>query len=437
MSKPRSAWWPSALALVASVAGLVFASLSTWDYAQHLDRQIHDVHCSFIPGMPPEKAAENACKVAMYSPYAAILRSTYWGGIPVALFAVGAFAFFTAFSAYALFGGWERPRRASQFLAGVSLTPVAASAVMAFLSATRLHHFCKTCVGIYASSALLAVAAFAMVLVEGRELRAALAAVRGDAPRAGAGGVPATLVDAALDDTPPPRAPGGFLLVPTWLLVLGLCAATPALVYASALPSYASHVNACGKLEQPKADPGVLIHAAPAGATQPATLFVDPLCPTCKALHQRLVAEGMYDGLDTTLVLFPLDSECNWMIDRPLHPGSCMVSKAILCAGDAKARAVLEWAYDNQEQLLSLAKGGDAAGARAMVKARFPEVDACIDTKETSQRLTKVLRYIVKNHLPVSTPQIYIGETRLCDEDTDMGLPYAMGKLAPGLVAAK
>ena len=72
-----------------------------------------------------------------------------------------------------------------------------------------------------------------------------------------------------------------------------------------------------------------------------------------------------------------------------------------------------------------------------MVKARFPEVDACIDAKETNQRLIRMLRFIVKNHLPVSTPQIYLGETRLCDEDTDMGLPYAMGKLAPGLVAAK
>ena len=38
--------------------------------------------------MPPEKAAENACKVAMYSPYAAILRDKYWGGVPIALFAV-------------------------------------------------------------------------------------------------------------------------------------------------------------------------------------------------------------------------------------------------------------------------------------------------------------------------------------------------------------
>lgn len=436
MSKLRSAWWPSALALVASIAGLVFASLSTWDYAQHLDRQIHDVHCSFIPGLPPEKAVENACKVAMYSPYAAIFRDSYWGGVPIALFAVGAFAFFTAFAVYALAAGRGRPRRASQFLALAGVTPVAASAVMAFLSATRLGQFCKTCVGIYFSSALLAVAALAAVFVERRELRLALEALRSDSPRAGSGGVAPTIVDGALDMSAPPREAGSLLLVPAWLLALGICAATPALVYASAMPSYAGQVNSCGKLEAPGEPADGLLRVTPAGATQPATMFVDPLCPTCKALHQRMVAEGVYDGLDTTLVLFPLDNECNWMLDRAVHPGSCMVSKAVLCA-DSKARSVLEWAYDNQEQLLGLAKGGDLAGARAMVKARFPEVDACIDSKETGKRLSKMLRYIVKNHLPVSTPQVFLGDTRLCDEDTDMGLPYAMHKLAPSLVVTK
>ena len=55
-------------------------------------------------------------------------------------------------------------------------------------------------------------------------------------------------------------------------------------------------------------------------ANQQGTLFIDPLCPTCKALHQRLVADGLFEQLDTTLVLFPLDSDCNWMLDRPVHP---------------------------------------------------------------------------------------------------------------------
>ena len=40
------------LAVVAAVLGLVFAAYSTYDYAAQLDRQVHAVHCSFVPGAP-------------------------------------------------------------------------------------------------------------------------------------------------------------------------------------------------------------------------------------------------------------------------------------------------------------------------------------------------------------------------------------------------
>jgi len=33
----------------------------------------------------------------------------------------------------------------------------------------------------------------------------------------------------------------------------------------------------------------------------------------------------------------------------------------------------------------------------------------------------------------LTTPQVYLGGQRLCDEDADMGLPYALGVLAPSL----
>jgi hypothetical protein len=68
-----------------------------------------------------------------------------------------------------------------------------------------------------------------------------------------------------------------------------------------------------------------------------------------------------------------------------------------------------------------------------MIRERFPGLDACIDSKETKMRLDRTLRYVVQNHLQVSTPQLFIGDQRLCDEDTDMGLSYTMRKLAPGL----
>src|ERR1700722_94663 len=98
--------------VAASALGLVFAAYSTYDYVEHLDRQMHAVHCSFIPGAPVSADADNACKTALFSPYSAIFRATYWGGVPISLFGLGAFAFFVGFAVYLLVGDRRLPRSA-------------------------------------------------------------------------------------------------------------------------------------------------------------------------------------------------------------------------------------------------------------------------------------------------------------------------------------
>ncbi|HEY0467932.1 MAG TPA: vitamin K epoxide reductase family protein, partial [Polyangiaceae bacterium] len=148
---------PAVLSLVAALLGLLFASNSTVDYAKHLDRRLHDVHCSFIPGAPATSEAE-ACRVAMYSPYSALFKEHYWGGIPISLFALGAFAFYSAFAVYLLVYGSRAPKRALRFFGAVSLLPLLVSLVMFTISVTKLGTVCKTCAGIYISSILLAVA---------------------------------------------------------------------------------------------------------------------------------------------------------------------------------------------------------------------------------------------------------------------------------------
>ena len=69
------------------------------------------------------------------------------------------------------------------------------------------------------------------------------------------------------------------------------------------------------------------------------------------------------------------------------------------------------------------------------MKARFPDVDACIDAKETKKRLDYILQFAVANKVPLSTPQLFLGETRVCDEDTDLGLRYVVGQLSPQVFA--
>lgn len=215
-----------------------------------------------------------------------------------------------------------------------------------------------------------------------------------------------------------------------WLVLMGAAVLVPVFVYAAAVPDYRPKLASCGKLSEPQDVNKSLLHLSTLHPKRPSTLFVDPLCPTCKALHNRLIDEGILDNLNASLVLFPLDSSCNWMLDRSIHPGSCLLSKALLCS-EARAREVLEWMFSNQEELARQGKAGEPL-LRAKIRERLgADVDACIDAKTTKIRLNNVLQYAVTNHVPVSTPQMYLGDLRICDEDTDLGLRYTMGQLAP------
>lgn len=450
---------PGALGAAASALGLFFAGFSTHDYALHLDRQLHATHCSFVPGLIDAGSGDNACTTAMYSAYSAIFRATYWGGIPISLFALGAYAAFLGLAVYLLVARASASIRFARGYAIATAFPLLASLVMFTISLTELGgSFCKLCVGLYVASAML----FASGVLA---WRSAVAAVPADPSRPASRTVPAAPidVDATIREPEPWGAVVGreaqaappvsldvhadrrHLAFPpighpalghpavalAVLATIGLAAAAPAVVYAAALPSYDGLLSGCGKLPVPVEPTGSLVKMTGAAAVQPALTFEDPLCPTCKAFHQRLKAEGVLEQLDLTVALFPLDSECNWMLDRPYHPGACVLSRAMLCADETgKGAAFLDWAYKEQDDLADAGKAGkDALLAR--IRGRFPGLDACIDDKRTKQRLDKALQFAVQNKIKVSTPQLYLGDQRVCDEDTDLGLRFALSRLAP------
>ena len=330
---------PAAIALLGAVLGLVFSTYSTVDYAAHLDRRLHDVHCSVIPGAPPQAEAEG-CRAAMYSPYGSVLKDSFWGGLPVALPAQGSFAFFLGFALYLLLAGPRASKSATIFFAAVGVTPLLVSVVMFIIAVTQLGTVCQTCIGIYLASLLVAVGAVLGLL--------------GLRPRT------------PMDEE---RPRGNLLLPAVWLAVLGTLTLLPAAVYAASVPDERPYLTGCGKLAKPDAKPGVLLHLAGPRAVKPAMIFEDPLCATCKGVHERLVAEGILDRLNVQLVLFPLDNECNWMLDQALHPGSCLVARAVLCGGEQAAQ-VLNWAYDEQEYLTRAGKAG-AGTLREVIRKRW------------------------------------------------------------------
>ncbi len=428
------------VAIVAALCGLLFAGISTYDFVQHLDRQVHSLHCSFIPGAGAQ-TGESGCQVAMMSSYSSVLRTEVWGGIPISLPAMAVFAFLGVFGFDLWFGRRLTDRRATGFFALAAALPVVTSIGMLAISLTKLGTTCKLCVAIYAASGICFVAA--MVLwrravgtpaSRASISRASSRTKRPDEPAWAAATVPA--MDADVDEQSVlasevrhPEASwtflGGAFGVGVAFVVI------PLIAYIALAPDHGRYIGACDALVKPDDTYGVMVRVDQgARAGVPAIEVLDPLCPACRAFEKRLEDSGMKSELDRKAVLFPLDNTCNWMVTEATHPGACTVSEAVLCAGD-KAPEVLRWAFETQESIRAAA-AKDPTAAEKIVEQRFPDLAACVGSPEAKSRLNKSLRWAVANNVRVLTPQLYIANVKLCDEDVDLGLEYALRRLIDG-----
>jgi hypothetical protein len=197
-------------------------------------------------------------------------------------------------------------------------------------------------------------------------------------------------------------------------------------------PTSPKSLQGCGTLVK-KDDPSVLIPLGKGSGT-PALAVLDPLCPACKAFDDRLAASDLYQKLQMQTVLFPLDAACNWMVKESLHPGACAVSEAMLCDKDG-AEDVLDYAFQHQEELRDLAKNSDDK-VRQKLEQQFPKLKGCLGSAKIKNLVNKSLRFAVANALPVLTPQLFIGDKRVCDEDTDLGLEFTIAKMLEGAPAS-
>ncbi|MFH1809100.1 MAG: vitamin K epoxide reductase family protein [Pseudomonadota bacterium] len=384
----RQALWVLA---AAALFGATLSAVSTADFVQHLDRQVHSIHCSIIPGAG-QSFADSGCKAALMSPYSSVLRTTLWGGLPIALLALAVFAYLV----YRAVDFSLRPqitRRETMFLIAATGLPVAMSAIYGTISATRVGALCSVCLGMYLSSALaLAAAVFAH-----RQASAA--------PLDGQGQKPFL------------RWFGEGVL---FVCVLGG-------LHLALAPTSERSLKGCGTLVK-KDDPArVLLHLGGRHQGVDSVAVMDPLCAACKGFDGRLAQSGLRDRLNLRTVLMPLDSSCNWMVKQSVHPGACAVSEAMLCDAE-RAEEVLSYAFEQQADLIALARKDEKA-LRTQLENRFPHVKGCLGTPAIKNKLNKSLRWTVANALPVLTPQLFVGDTRVCDEDTDLGLEFTVAAL--------
>lgn len=403
-----SARVPLAVLCLAAAAGLLFASVSTLDFVAHLDRQVHDLHCSFVPGLATESEHSEGCKLTLMSPYSSVLRRSQWGGIPISLPAMAVFAFLL-FRSIDLFGRPEGQRRTGANILLVStLVPVFASLAMGWIAMNELDAACKLCIGIYASSAVAFAAALWAKLAIGPDVPPADGPTAADRGPASGGGLPWVVAAAQL---------GGFV-------------ALPAVAYVAIAPDFSKFVGSCGQLEVIDDPYGVLVPLDGNAAGTPTVEVLDPLCPACKAFEERLQASGLEPKLHRVGLLFPLDETCNWMVSKSLHPGACAVSEAILCAHrqGMPVDQVLSWAFEHQAELLAAEKAKPGAAAEHVTQ-KFGALASCLGSAEVQADLNKSLRWAVAHELPVMTPQLYVGGVKVCDEDTDLGLEWALSQV--------
>ncbi|MFT3694953.1 MAG: vitamin K epoxide reductase family protein [Kofleriaceae bacterium] len=395
------------LVVVGAALGLLFAGVSTSDFVQHLDRQVHSLHCSFIPGGGAHNDPSSGCAVAMMSPYSSILRSHLWGGIPISLGAMSVFAFLLFYAIDLALTRRKDDPKATLFLVAAACLPALVSAIMLIISLTQLGTTCKLCVGIYSSSALTLVGA--ILTWRNSRQNQTMGTSRSGGHRLEVG------VSTSATST-------GFLAA---MFGIGVAfVVIPVLLYLGMAPDNSKFIGTCEGLAKPEDTYGVMMDVSRHKGGAPAIEVLDPLCPACKAFEDRLKKSGLEDKLDRRAILFPLDNTCNWMITETTHPGACTVSEAVLCAG-VKAPDVIEWAFANQDQIRADTAKDPQAAARA-VKAKFPELASCVGSPEAKSRLNKSLRWSVTNNVHVLTPQLFVDNTKLCDEDVDLGLEFAL-----------
>ncbi len=385
-----------AIVLLASLVGAYFAATSTADFVTHLDRDVHAIHCSFNPGDKAEMG-ESGCRTVMLSPYSSFFRDRWWGGVPVALWALAVFSFLAYRSAHLIWRG--KPLRSEGlFLFLATLLPVGMSAVYGHLAVNEVGAVCNVCVGIYVASGAAFLGALLTLLL-----------------------------------SVPKRDPAAVRRFATGFGEGVLFVGAMTLVYLTSVPEGRADgkggAAGCGGLVQPEDEAGIMVTLG--GKGKAAIEVLDPLCPACRAFDARLKASGLDEKLAAKAVLFPLDSTCNWMVSTSLHPGACAVSEAMLCAAEKDAqgpRKVLDWAFVHQEALRELAEKDEPA-LRAKIEAEFPNVKGCLGSAVVKNKIVKSLRWAVSNALPVMTPQLFVEGTRMCDEDTDLGLEYTLTQM--------
>jgi protein-disulfide isomerase len=175
---------------------------------------------------------------------------------------------------------------------------------------------------------------------------------------------------------------------------------------AAAYPRYWEHARKAPAAAAPPAATG----AAPVSSGPLVVVeFSDYECPFCARSHEETKAL-LANRPDVTLVRrhFPLDSECNAAVKRPMHPEACELARAAICAEEqGKLTPMDDALFRNQQAKRPVEEVARAVGLDLAAFRR------CLASPATDARLRSDIEAGVRVGL-TATPTYVVG-----------GRPYA------------
>jgi len=89
--------------------------------------------------------------------------------------------------------------------------------------------------------------------------------------------------------------------------------------------------------------------------------------------------------------------------------------------------------YDEQDELVKAAKTGEpqlrAASTGDGGRRSWPA-----STRGDQTEAQPALHFAADNAIPSRRRKWYLGDVKICDEDTDLGLRYTLGQIAPEVI---
>ncbi len=365
---PGGAWLQAALILCLIGVGLS-AELTRIHFLSHTVPDFHAL-CAV-------NEAVN-CETVALSPY------SVFAGLPVSVFGLIGYLVMAALAAWGLSRRRLHATWPAGGLFGLFVLSAAVSAVLGYVSVTRIDSVCQYCVGTYVINASLVVLG---VLILKKANKGPVRAVLDD-------------ISAAL------RRPVLCLM----LAVFG--GALLAGVYAKVDPYWA----APGWSDIPKLASGLDDEGHHwIGAKKPELTIVefsDYECPHCRRAHKdaRLIAARFPDRVRLIHRHLPLDAACHPLLERRFHERACEFAAAAECAG----RQGMFW--EMNDALFSLqdrikAKDIHLKTLAVQLGLGRQEFATCLDSRQTAGEISDDLAAAVEKKLQ-GTPTFFIGEEK-------------------------